>query len=117
MKPDYTFQNHLRLLIVSSAVLVVVETDPIALHNGRRERLRIAQSCLLLHLIRHYRRSRATVSRSDCKTGSKRGFPQIAHEPGFIEPDRPLYVKVFHFAKIRKCPRVLSCHLYLHDAK
>ena len=46
-----------------------------------------------------------------------RGFPHIAHKPGFIEPDRPLYVKVFHFAEVRKCSRGLSRHLYIYLVK
>jgi len=41
-----------------------------------------------------------------------RGFPHIAHKLGFIEPNRPLYVKVFTLPKIRKRSRVFGGHLY-----
>ena len=46
-----------------------------------------------------------------------RGFPHIAHKPFLIQNDRPLLVKVLHFAQVRKCSTALRRHSILNQLR
>ena len=88
IEPDYTFCNHQRLLDASCTLLVVVETEPVALHNGFRIRLRIIQFFTFLLLGRAINPVPLMTFVVRVVVKTLRKFPHIGDEPVLFKTDR-----------------------------